>query len=258
MRALLIAALLTLNGCAALLLPAVVAPQPSKETSAADLLNSARLHTALAAGYYNRHQYDIALEELAIALRALPNFAPAYNMLGLVYMDLREDAKASASFGQALRIDPNDSDANNNYGWFLCQRGDPAKAIPYFQAANRNPLYNTPEKSLVNAALCARKLNDDAAAERYLRQALEVRPGEPQALYQLAEMSYQRGDLSETRDLLLRYMRADNPSPEALWLGVRTERRLGDRNTAASYAAQLCRRFPESSECSSVRAGAER
>jgi type IV pilus assembly protein PilF len=33
---------------------------------------------------------------------------------------------------------------------------------------------------------------------------------------------------------------------QALWLGVRVERRLGDRDAEASYGAQLRRRFPES------------
>ena len=40
----------------------------------------------------------VALEELRIAIADDPNYAPAYNMLGLVYMELRENAAARGEF----------------------------------------------------------------------------------------------------------------------------------------------------------------
>lgn len=248
--------LFLLAGCAS-------SPGPASSSNSAqqnintDSLNSARIHTELGGNYYSRRQYSVALDELGLALKALPGYGPAYNVQGLVYMELKEDAKAAQSFEQALKIDPGDSDANNNYGWFLCQRGDPAKSFAYFAAAQRNSLYTTPEKSLVNAGICSRKMNDPAAAERYFRQALAIRPDEGQALYFLAEMSFQRGSLEESRGYLGRYMRSENPSAEALWLGVRTERLLGDRGVAASYAAQLCRRYADSQECQALKTGAQ-
>jgi len=248
--------LFLLGGCAT-----SSGPVPSDNTSqiSPEKLSSARVHTELAANYYSRGQYSIALDELGIALRTLPNYGPAYNMLGLVYMDLKEDAKAAQSFEQALKFDPNDSDANNNYGWFLCQRSDPAKSFAYFAAAQRNPLYTTPERSLVNAGICSRKVNDPVAAEKYFMRALALRPTNTQALHNLAELSFQRGEFAESRNYLSRYMRLDsNPSAEALWLAVRVERRLGSRGAEANYAAQICQRFPDSSQCRSVRTGAER
>ena len=229
----------------------------SAQQGSADAINSARIHTELGANYYSRRQYDVALDELGLALRALPSYGPAHNILGLVYMELKEDAKAAQSFEQALKIDPNDSDANNNYGWFLCQHGDPAKALGYFDAAQRNPLYSTPERALVNAGICSRKMNDPVGAEKYFRQALAIQPKQGQALYNLADLSFQRGKLEESRSYLGRYMRAENPTPEALLLGVRTERRLGDRAVAASYASQLCRRFPDSRECEALKTGVD-
>jgi len=35
---------------------------------------------------------------------------------------------------------------------------------------------------------------------------------------------------------------------EQLWLGVRIERKVGDRNAAANYAVQLRKRFPDAQE----------
>ncbi len=36
--------------------------------------------------------------------------------------------------------------------------------------------------------------------------------------------------------------------PENLWLAVRIERKLGDKNAEDSYAEQLYKRFPDSRE----------
>jgi type IV pilus assembly protein PilF len=38
------------------------------------------------------------------------------------------------------------------------------------------------------------------------------------------------------------------PGPEALWLGARLERKLGDRTAMLSYGNQLRRRFPSAPE----------
>ena len=256
MKALLIC-VLVLAGCASSPGGPTSGRNTPQENINADLLNSARVHTELGANYYSRRQYGVALDELGFALKALPSYGPAYNVQGLVYMELKEDGKAVQSFEQALKIDPTDSDANNNYGWFLCHRGNPAKSLDYFAAAQRNALYSTPEKSLVNAGICSRKMNNLAGAEGFFRQALAIRSDEAQALYNLADMSFQRGNLEESRAYLGRYMHSENPSAEALWLGVRTERLLGDRGVAASYAAQLCRRYAESQECRALKSGAQ-
>jgi type IV pilus assembly protein PilF len=223
-----------------------------------DVVNRARVHTELGATYYSRRRYEVALEELGEALKAYPDYGPAYNMLGLVYMELKEDQKAVQNFEQALRIDAKDPDANNNYGWFLCQRGQEKRALDYFTVAQQNPIYSTPERSFVNAGICARRIKDDKAAETYLRQALVLQPSQGQALYQLADISFEQARYEEARTLLTKHMQVTSPSPEALWLGVRVENHLGDRSAEASYAAQLRRRFPDSKESKMLMSGARR
>lgn len=218
---------------------------PSKP---ADAQKRAKIHTDLGAGYYERGQLGVALDELKEALRADPSYAPAYNVMGLVYMELREDADAERNFRRALEIDPLDSDTNNNYGWFLCQRKHEDQSIKYFMAALKNPLYATPEKSYFNAGICMRQKGDERAAEEYFLKALRIRPGLPQALYNMADLSYKRSQYTEARAYLLKYQQVAPPTAESLWLGVRTERKLGNRDAEASYALQLRRKYPESKE----------
>src|SRR5688572_1404019 len=107
----------------------------------------ARVHTELAGGYFELGNMSVALEEVKEALRSDSNYGPAYNVAGLIYAELKEDRYANENFQRALRINPLDSDANNNYGRFLCDRKREQEAIKYFQAALRNPLYQTPDRS---------------------------------------------------------------------------------------------------------------
>ena len=215
----------------------------------------ARIHTELAASYFELGNMGVALEEVREALRADGNYGPAHNVAGLVYAQLKEDNLAQESFQRALRINPSDSDAHNNYGLFLCQRKQEREAIRHFMTAVRNQLYPNPERSYVNAGVCAIRSGNRADAESYFQQALKLRPNQPLALYHMADLSYARREYAEARYYLNRLTQVAAPTAEALWLGVRTERRLGDRNGEASYGLQLRNRFPNSKETRAFLAG---
>jgi len=215
----------------------------------------ARLHAELAAGYFALGNIGVALEEGKEALRADPNYSPANNVAGLVYSQLKEDALAEQSFQRALSLSPGDYDANNNYGEFLCQRKREEESIRYFLAAVRNPLYPNPDRSYVNAGVCSRRRGDMAGAENYFLMALKVRPNQAQALYQMAEITYARRDYGAAKNYLNRLTSVAPANSEVLWLGVRVERRLGDRNSEASYALQLRNKFPNSKEAQALHAG---
>jgi type IV pilus assembly protein PilF len=230
------------------------APQ-SAASADTDIQTRARVHTELASGYYELGNYGVALQEAAEALKSDPNYAPALNVLGLVYMELRDDKTAEANFQRALRVNPLDSNTNNNYGWFLCQRKRETESIKYFLTALRNPLYTTPDKSWVNAGVCARQAGDLNAAEDYFEKALKVRPNQQQALFQMADMSYARKNYPGAKAYLTRLQRETTATAATIWLALRVERRLGDRDAEASLAFQLRKNFPESREARALTAG---
>lgn len=215
----------------------------------------ARVHTELAAGYFELGNIGVALEEVKEALRSDPNYSPAHNVAGLVYAQLKEDTLAEQSYQRALSLNPGDYDANNNYGQFLCQRKREEESIGYFLAAVRNPLYPAADRSYVNAGVCSRRRGDMAGAEKYFLLALKLRPNQAQALYQMAEISYARRNYGEAKNYLNRLTTVAPATAEVLWLGVRVERRLGDRNSEASYGLQLRNKFPGSREAQALSAG---
>ena len=213
-----------------------------------DPRNRARIHTELASAYFERGNMGVALEELRVAISADPSYAPAYNVLGLVHMDLRENAVAQQHFERGLSLAPNDPDLNNNYGWFLCQTGREERSIAYFLAALKNPLYNTPARSYVNAGICSMKMNNERDAFDYFQRALRNEPDNLQALLNLASIQYKRGQLESARAFVGRFNKLVEPTAESLWLALRIERKLDDRPAENALAAQLRRRFSGSNE----------
>ena len=210
----------------------------------------AKIHTELAAAYYQAGNMAVALEETRIALEADPESVQALSVRGLVHAQLKENAKAEDDFRRALKIAPKNPDVNNNYGWFLCDIGQPRQSIQYFLNALKDPLYETPEVAYTNAGICAMKGGDLDGAQEYLLQALRLaKDAAPMTRHRLAELLYQRGNLDEAKIYLGEAIKAmDPPSPEALWLAVRLERKLGNKAAEGTYASQLRGRYPTSKE----------
>lgn len=210
--------------------------------------NRAKIHTELASLYYSRGNMAVALDELRIATASDSNYAPAYGLYGLVYMELRENVLAQSNFERGLRLSPSDPDLNHNYGLFLCYTGREADSIKYFLQAVRNPLYPTPWRSYTAAGACSMRKDNLKDAEDYFMRALRQEPNEPNALLQLGQIRYRQGNLDEARKFVSRYNKLVEPSAESLWLALRVERKSGERVAEASYANQLRRRFNGSRE----------
>lgn len=211
---------------------------------------SAKIHTELAAQYYDRGQLGVALEELSLALQSKSDYAPAYNVRGLVRMALHEDQQADEDFQYSLRLNNNDPDSHNNYGWFLCKRGKELDSIKHFMAALKNPLYSTPGKAYLNAGLCSMKAGNTKEAEEFLQNALTAQPNMPEALLALSNLDFTKEDYAGAKSYFMLFKR-NNVSPltaENLWLAVRIERKLGDKIAENSYAMQLRKNFPDARE----------
>jgi len=234
--------------------PREATPPPVKtpEVSPKDRAN---LHAELGAGYYERGQMDIALQELNEASTLDPSNARVYNISGLVYAMLGDNAKAEQSFQRALALAPQDSDIHHNWGWFLCSTGRPREAIPEFELALRNPLYRTPDVAMVNAGRCSMAFGDNAAAESYFRRAQAFAPSNVGANYGLALLAYRAGRQDEARGWMKRLMQQPIPAPEVLYLGMCVERKGGDRVVEMSYVAQLRNRYPDSAETKAISGG---
>lgn len=213
------------------------------------LKQASRYNVELGIAYMRQGNHDIAMQKLQLALKENPDNANAYMALGLLYNITGDVARAGDNYRTALRKAPHDPQIQNNYAVFLCQHGKPRESEKYFLEAAKNPLYPTPEAAYTNAGVCANLIPDPIVAERNFRRALDINPNFPDALYQLARLSYKQKQYLEARAFIERFD-AVTPQPhaEVLLLAVRTEMALGDKGKAADYAKQLRKLFPNSPE----------
>ena len=212
----------------------------------------AELHTELAAGYYERGQMNVALDELKAAEADDATYPRIYNVYGLVYTMLGEADKAEANFRRALQMAPDDSEIHHNWGAFLCSHGHPAQSIPEFEIAARDPLYKTPEIALTNAGKCSIVAGDKAAGEAFFRRALSLKPQDASAAYNLALLKYRQGNLDEAHQFMHIVMQQNDAPAPALYLGMCIERKKGDQQSEDSFIQQLRNRYPNSPEAKNL------
>ena len=89
-----------------------------------------------------------------------------------------------------------------------------------------------------------------------LARAYELDAGNPVVGYNLARLLYTRGELGRSQFYIRRLNNSELANAESLWLGIKVERKLGDRTAMTQLADQLRRRYPQSRELSSYERGA--
>ena len=208
----------------------------------------AEINTQLAIEYMRDGDNALALKKLEKAIEADPDSVSARNGLALLYTQIGEVAQAEKNYKAALSLDARNITALNNYGRFLCQQKRYAEGQARFQEAVNNPLNPAPETALTNAGLCALDAGEPTKAEEFFRAALQRSPQLVPALFAMARVARERGDLLQARGYFQRYLEVGPASPAALWLGIQIENGLANRDGVASYGLQLKNNFPDAPE----------
>lgn len=231
----------------------VASSQTAGVAAEADARKRATIRLQLAATYYQKGQFSVALEEVQRALQIDPGYADAFGLLGLIDMDLGKHAEAEANFQRALQADGENPEILNNYGWFLCQSGRERESLAYFRRAADSKLYATPAMSMQNAGLCMLRIRDTKLAEEFLKRSFELDAANPVTKYQLARLYLGNRQLERARFYYGLLTRGGDASAAVLWLGVRLARAEGDVRTERQLASELMRRFPDSQETGALR-----
>ncbi len=216
----------------------------------------ARLRLELAIGYFEQEQTNVALDELKQALVIDPGFADAYNLRGLVYMRLNDASLAEDSFRRALALNPRDADAAHNYGWFLCQQSRFPESFKLFAQAVNNPTYAGQAKSLMVQGVCQVRAGQRTEAEDSLMRSYQIDADNPLTGYNLASLLYDYGELTRAQFYIRRLNNSDLANAETLWLGIKIEQRLSNREGMSQLGDQLKKRYGQSREASAYEKGA--
>ena len=260
-------AALVCAGWGAVLLTGCANPQgvPSASNGKADLVTDsdepvlrrrARLRLELASGYFEQGQTNVALDELKQALLIDPSFGDAYNLRGLVYVRLNDIPLAEDSFRRALALNPRDAEVAHNYGWLMCQQARYPDAFKLFAQAVNNPTYGGQAKSLMAQGVCQVRAGQGAEAEQSFLRSYQIDAGNPLTAYNLGSLLYERGDLMRAQFYIRRLNNSELANAETLWLGIKIEQRLNNRDVVSQLAEQLKKRYAQSREAAAYEKGA--
>jgi type IV pilus assembly protein PilF len=185
-----------------------------------------------------------------------PELVAGYNLRGLIYASLGEPVLAEGSFQRALSLKRDDTDALQNYGWFLCQNRRFDEAQRQFQAALASSGQREPQKAWLARGICEARKGDYVAAEKSLIASYELDAGNPVTAVNLAEVLLRQGQPDRARF----YVQRVNQTPElvnaqTLWLAARVERRRGNQAGVEEWGQQLRARYPSSREAAAYEQG---
>jgi type IV pilus assembly protein PilF len=200
----------------------------------------AKIRLELAVNYFQSNQGKIALDEVNNALSADSEFPDAHVLKALILMDAKQNQAADESFSHALRLAPNDADANNTYGWFLCQTGRVNQSFAFFEKASSIPFYATPIKPLLNAGICSAKQNSYSQAESYYLRAQALDANSTTLHYHLALLYLKMNDSARAMAYTRKVLANSKPNSETIWLAIRVARKAND-SVALAQMVQLLR-----------------
>jgi type IV pilus assembly protein PilF len=247
---------LSLGGCAGKQTAAQNASGVFTASDEPESRKRASNHLQLAVVYFTDGKTNISLDETKQAIAADPNWFEGYNMRGLIYWRMKEFGLADTSFQKALGLNPQSAEVKHNYGVLLCDQGRVAEAVRMFGAAAASPEYGERSNTLISQGTCQMKNGQPAEAEASFQRSLEINPSNPLASYNLGLLLFQRGEFARSQQFVRRLNNSESASAESLWLGVKVERRLDNREAMAQLGTQLRKRFPQSREASALERGA--
>lgn len=247
---------LLVSGCAAGLSGSSMNSDRETESDEPEARKRARLRLELAVAYFDKGQTTDALDHLKQSITADPTLFEAYNLRGLIYMRLNENVLAEESFRRALTINPKAATIQHNYAWMLCQQSRFTESIQLFNSALANPAYGERAKTWMAQGLCQMKASQLADAETSFLRSYELDASNPITAYNLSQLLYQRGEYVRAQFYVRRLNNSELANAESLWLGIKVERRMENRDAMSQLSAQLKKRYPQSRENLALERGA--
>lgn len=233
--------------------PAKLRKQTKKESEE----EAVRIKTELAIAYMNGGNYRAAMQSIQEALKENDKYDMAWLTRAEIEQFFKQYDKADLSFKQALKLSPNSSEINNNYGWFLCSAlNKPNDSIHYFDKALSDPTYPSPEVAYLNKGVCHTKMQQYKLADSYFERALQMNPQFVPVIKERARTQMLAGNIREADRLFRQYQSlVERLSADDLLLGWRLAKMQGQTQPAFEYEAQLRELYPYSNELKSITDG---
>lgn len=213
---------------------------------------SAQIYTRLGMEYLRMGKLNVALEKLQTAIDLDAKNVEAQDAIAVLYEKIKLYPDAQRHFEIALKLRPESASTLNNYGRFLCDRGEYDEAVSYLQKAMALPLNDNKWYAHTNLGRCELLRGNQDAAETNFRQALQLQEKYAPALLEMQRISYRQGKYLSARAFLQRYLEVAEHTAGTLWTAIETEKALGNPEAARLYREMLMQKFPTSNEAKQI------
>jgi protein O-mannosyl-transferase len=124
--------------------------------------------------YFDKKEYQKALQDYNEALRISPHYAAAYHNRGALYFEIKDDARALADFNEALMLKPS-CPAYSNRGFLFTLTGNHDRALDDYRHALELDPFNPEVYNNRGVTYYAKKDYDKAIDD--FNRALKLAPG---------------------------------------------------------------------------------
>lgn len=246
---------LVLAGCASNKTPQYTPIQTADpKNMSSDPKEVAKVRTAIASQFIRDHQLDDAKRQLERALEADKNYAPAYDMMGVLLQQEGSPInlqKAEGYFKQAIQLNPEFTQAHNNYGVYLSQMKRYNEALKQFEIAGSTLGYEGRPSALENLGRTALKLNQTELATQSFMKALDANRQSVIARIELTDIFIKQGKYQNAQmlhDDVVLLLGEKNTGARVNLQGIKLARAYGNGAEQQRLTQQLFDLYPVSDE----------
>lgn len=200
-----------------------------------NLGKAASYNVQLGLGYLKQGDRPRAKKKLLTALEQEPKSPDVNSALAYFFEQTSEPEKAEKYYLKALSFAANGGAQLNNYGAYLCRKGDYIKAEHYFLKAVNDMKYVNTAAAFENAGLCALSAAKKDKAKLYLTKALNQDPSRKVAFYELVKLEAKEGRDKEAYTLIQRHPDLVLSDRMLLSLGKEIAEKAGQHDVAVAY-----------------------
>lgn len=202
----------------------------------------------LARGYLEKRDYGRARPPLMRALRVDPRSVEAHVLMAVLNESENDSELAEQHYRAALRIEPANSQALNNYGSFLYGKQRYTEAAEHLRRLVRDTDYRARSQAYENLGLAELRLGNGEPAKEAFTRAVFLNASQARSALELADMAYADGDFAASQAHYDDFRRVARQTPRSLCLGMKLGQTAGDTDQLASYAMALQNLYPNSRE----------
>ena len=194
-----------------------------------------------------KKEYSKALEYLTQAQKLNPKDSEIQNNLGMAYYFKKRPEKAKEHLVRAIELNPKNSNARNNYASILFRESNFQEAKAQYQKVRNDLIYSHQYRTYYNLALIAEQENNETELIKLLNESIAEREDFCPAHFKLGEINFLKDNLSSA---IKHFKNASKGTcykyPEPLFYQAIIWRRLASPEKAIGKLSEILTNFKKS------------